>query len=111
MRRFFVNHYPLIADLILLKQADYSACMDNLSIAPTCARWTALLKTMQEEKAPLTLKELAISGKEILENTSIQPKQISCVLQKLLLHVAVTPKDNTKERLLHLAVSFSKSDK
>ena len=109
LRRFFVNQYPFIDDLILLKQADYSACMDDLGVAPTSARWTALLAKMKMEKAPLTLKELAISGKEILDNTQIQPKQLSAVLQQLLLHAAVNPKDNEKERLLRLAVGFSKS--
>ena len=109
LRRFFVKQYPILDDLLLLKQADYSACMDDLSIAPTCVRWTALLQKMKEEKAPFTLKELAVSGKDILENTAIEPKYIALILQQLLLHTAVTPKDNTKERLLRLAVGFSKS--
>ncbi len=108
LRRFFVAHYDILEDLILLKQADYSACMDDASIAPTCARWTALLKTMQSEHAPLTLKQLAISGKDILENIDIQPQQLSCLLQQLLFHAAVSPKENEKERLLRLAAGFTK---
>ncbi len=105
LRRFFVEHFPILDDLLLLKQADFSACTDDLSIAPTCARWTALLEKMKTENAPLTLKSLAVNGKDLLA-LDIPPVHISAVLHKLLLHAAVTPKDNQKERLLRLAVGF-----
>ncbi len=111
LRRFFVLHYDILEDLILLKQADFSACMDDLSTAPTCARWTALLAKMQAEQAPLTLKQLAVDGKDILENIDIPKKQISTLLQQLLLHAVCHPNENTKERLLRLAVGFAKNGK
>lgn len=102
LRRFFVQHYPILEDLLALKQADFSACTDDFSVAPTCARWRALLEKMKNEGAPLTLKELALSGKELLDLGIPAPK-ISQTLQALLLHAACNPKDNTKERLLKLA--------
>ncbi len=111
LRRFFVAHYDILEDLILLKQADYSACMDDMSVAPTCARWTALLQKMQEENAPLTLKQLATDGKDILQNIDIPKMQIATLLQQLLFHAVCTPKDNTKERLLRLAVGLAKGIK
>ena len=38
LRRFFVEHYAILDDLLLLKQADFSACMDNMREAPTRTR-------------------------------------------------------------------------
>ncbi len=102
LRRFFVTHYSILEELIALKQADFSACTDDFSTAPTCARWRMILEQMKKEGAPLTLKELALSGKELLE-LGIPAPHVSQVLQALLLHAACNPKDNTKERLLRLA--------
>lgn len=102
LRRFFVKHFSSLEKLLLLKQADFSACTDDLSIAPTCARWLAILQKLRAEHAPLTLKELAISGKDLL-NISITPSRISEILQTLLYHAVCNPKDNKKERLIKLA--------
>lgn len=107
LRRFFVTHYPLLEELLLLKQADYAGCRDLTDEAPTCVRWRALLAKMREETVPFSLKELAVSGKEIL-GLAIPPQKVGEVLQKLLLHVACHPTENEKERLLRLALSFSK---
>lgn len=105
LRRFFVAHYPLLPDLLLLKQADFSACKDDLSPAPTCVRWQNLLQTLRKERAPLCLKELAISGND-LHKANCPPAKISQVLQQLLLHAVCNPADNTKNRLLKLAKAY-----
>ena len=103
LRRFFAAHYPILEKLLLVKQADFSACTDDLSIAPTCARWRKLLEKLEQERAPLTLKQLALSGKDLL-NAGIKPCLISEILQKLLYHAVCNPKDNAKERLIKLAL-------
>ena len=108
LRRFFVTHYELLDQLIMLKQADFSACMDDTTEAPTCRRWKALLVKMKEENAPLTVKDLAISGKDLL-GEPIPTHHIATVLEKLLLHTCCNPIDNKKERLLKLAVGFAKN--
>lgn len=105
LRRFFVAHASVLDKLLLLKQADFSACMDDTSTAPTFARWKNLLEKLHAEHAPLTLKELAISGKDLLD-LGIEPKQIAQTLQALLLHSVVNPKDNVPERLKKLAVKI-----
>ena len=105
LRRFIVQNYPIIDKLLLVKQADFSACMDDTSPAPTCVRWKRLLEKMQEEKAPKTLKELAISGKDLL-SLDIPSERFASTLHALLLHTAVNPKDNEKTRLCKLAISF-----
>ena len=102
LKRFFVEHSALLPSLLLLKQADFSACTDDLSPAPTCVKWENLLQKMQREGAPLTLRDLNISGKDLLA-LDIPKSQIASVLHRLLLHAACNPKDNQKERLLLLA--------
>ena len=105
LRRFFVTHYPLLEPLLAVKQADFSACMDDTSVAPTVQKWRALLQKMQQEQVPTSVKALAISGKDLLD-LPLPPTAISKTLEKLLLHTAVFPQDNKKERLLKLALSM-----
>lgn len=108
LRRFFVAHLDILDELLLLKQADFSACMDNFSTAPTCKRWTELLEKLQAERAPLRLKELAVTGKDILA-LGIAENKVSAVLNALLTHAVVNPADNEKERLSCLALGISKT--
>lgn len=108
LRRFFVEHYPLLEDLLKVKQADFSACTDDLSIAPTIVKWQAILEKMRRENAPLTLKQLAVSGKDLLA-LGISPPRVSHLLHALLLHAVCNPKDNEKTRLLKLALGFEKN--
>lgn len=107
LRRFFAEHFILLEKLLTLKQADFSACTDDLSIAPTVQKWTALLNKLKQEHAPLILKDLAINGKDLLA-INIPPQEISVRLKELLFHTVCFPKENTKERLLKLAVSLQK---
>ena len=107
LRRFFVEQYDILDELLLLKQADFSACTDDLSIAPTCARWQTVLAEMRAQNTPITLKQLAVNGAELLE-IGVIPCHISELLRRLLLHVAVQPSDNEKSRLLRLAYGFEK---
>ncbi len=105
LRRFLVTHYDLLDDLLLLKQADFSACMDDTNDAPTCLRWRKLLDIMHKERVPFTLKELAVNGNDLL-TLGIAPKNLSAILHTLLMHTALSPKDNEKTRLLHLAAGM-----
>ncbi len=102
LRRFFVSNRENLEALLQLKQADFSACADDTSIAPTCLKWRALLAKMQEEGVPFSLKALAVGGREILDE-GILARRVAAVLHRLLLHVAVNPRDNEKARLLRLA--------
>ncbi len=108
LRRFFATQYPYLEALFLLKQADFSACTDDLSPAPTCKRWRALIDKLRMENAPLTLKQLAVSGKDLAE-AGIPQHRLSDVLHALLLHAVVRPSDNEKSRLLKLAKGMGTS--
>lgn len=108
LRRFIVTHFDILEELLLVKQADFSACMDDFSIAPTVKRWREVLAKMQEEHEPLRLKDLAVTGTDILA-LGVPAHKISDVLNALLLQAAVNPEENTKERLTQLALGISKS--
>ena len=107
LRRFFVENYGVLDALLAIKQADFSACMDDISPAPTCVKWQALLQKMRAENVPTTLKQLAVNGNDLLA-VGIPPKRIALTLQALLRHTAVNPKDNEKARLCKLALAFQK---
>ena len=97
-----MEHAELIGDLLLVKQADYSACKDDLSPAPCVMRWQALIEKMKGENVPFSLKQLAVKGDEIA-GVLPSPRCVGKTLRALLLHVAVHPKENVKERLIYLA--------
>lgn len=107
LRKFFVTHYDILEDLLLVKQADFSACKDDKSEAPTCKKWRNLLEKMKEEQVPFSLKELALSGSDLLE--ILPATRISEILNELLLYVAAHPEENEKKRLKKLAVSLNRS--
>ena len=104
LRRFFAAHYEILENLLKLKQADFSACTDDLSVAPTVQKWGELLRKMQAEGAPFSIKQLAVNGKDLLD-AGIPPAQISHVLQTLLHHAVCHPKENKKPRLIQLALA------
>ena len=105
LRRFFVERGDILQDLLLLKQADFSACKDDLRPAPTCIRWRSLLEKMHAENVPFSLKELRVNGNDLLE-AKLPANKLSAILSALLSHVAITPKDNEKTRLISLALSL-----
>lgn len=98
LRRFLVENYAILDELLLVKQADFSGCKDDLSVAPTVKKWKDLLTQMKREKAPFTLKELSINGDDLLA-LGVEKHLISTKLKALLFHLAVNPKDNKKEKL------------
>ena len=99
VRRELVEYRPLLEKLFALKQADYSACKDDLSPAPAVLKWRAELQKMKEEGAPLSLKELAVDGKDA-QSAGIPPARISDVLDELLFYCACDGARNNREHLL-----------
>lgn len=110
LRRFFVEHALLLEKLLLIKQADYSGCKDDLSPCPTGEKWRKILEKMRRENAPLTLKELRIKGNELTE-IGIPKNEISKYLKQLLLFAVNEPKANENAKLKKLCKSFYVADK
>ena len=101
LRRFFVTNADMLDDLLAVKQADFSACTDDTSTAPTCVKWRAIIQKMREEDVPFSLKALAVNGTDVIKE-GIPPQRVATLLNALLMHTAVCPKDNEKPRLIKL---------
>ena len=99
MRRELIAHYPLLEKLFALKQADFSACRDDTSPAPTVVKWEGVLQKMKAEGAPLTLSELAVTGKDAL-NAGIPQHEVGNVLHLLLFDCALSMAKNERAALL-----------
>ncbi len=102
LRREFVENYPLLPKLFLIKQADYSACKDDLSEAPVLKKWRALLEKMKGEGVPFTLSELAVKGDDLLA-VGVPPQEVGNTLKELLLFCAEDGRRNTRVTLLKRA--------
>ncbi len=111
VRREIIENYSLLPRLFALRQADYSACKDDLSPAPGVRKWKEILKKMEQEGAPRTLSELAVDGRDV-RAAGIPPAETGDVLRRLLDECALNGVLNRRERLLRrLARLHSKEEK
>ncbi len=106
VRREIVANFPLLEELFAVKQADYSACMDDLSPAPCVVKWKKILSEMRAEGAPLTLKELKVNGSDVRE-AGVPAKETAEVLKTLLFECALDGKRNDRAYLLKRIRRFS----
>ena len=102
VRREIVKYYPLLEKLLALRQADYSACKDDLSPAPHVLKWRRIMEKMRSEGVPFTLSELAVKGDELIK-IGIPPRAVGDVLLSLLDDCAEDGARNEKNRLLKRA--------
>lgn len=98
------NHdiYPLI---LLVKQADYSACKDDLSVCPTLLKWADIYRKMQSEGVPFSLKELKIGGNDLAD--ILPPQKRGKVLAALLAECAYDGRKNDKNYLMAQAARLA----
>ncbi len=107
IRRYIVLNYEYIDDILAIKQADYSACKDDLSEAPTVTKWKNLIQKMKDEGAPFSLRELNINGKDLIDE-GYDKLLISDILTELLSQCAINPSLNVREKLLNLSKGIYK---
>lgn len=102
VRKFIVKNLDCFGELMLLKQADFSACRDETSRAPSVVKMTGILEKMKNEGVPLTLKQLSVRGDELIEAGC--PKEgTGKALENLLLDCAVGQVENEREKLISYA--------
>lgn len=102
MRKFFVENILILPQILLVKQADFSACKDDLSVCPAVIKWQKLLKQMKDDGTPFSLSELEISATELIAIGYVG-KDIGQELNELFLTCILQPKLNNKAKLLGLA--------
>lgn len=106
VRRFIVSHSDVFEKLLLLKQTDYSACKDDLSVAPCVAKWKRIYGEMCEEGVPLTVGQLKVRGDDLIA-AGICPDQVGKTLDFLLSRCAVDAGNNDRDKLLKEAAKFN----
>ena len=99
IRKFIAENHLLIPKLLLAKQADYSACKDDLGKAPTVIRWQGIINKMKEENIPFSIKDLEVNGNDLKE-LGLEKKDIGKTLKKMHQLVLNGEKKNEKETLL-----------
>ena len=109
LRRELVLNSALLPRLLALKQADYSACKDDLSTAPGVEKWHNVLEKMKREGVPLTLSQLAVNGAEV-QAAGVKPQDTARALSELLLYCAENGKRNNKQILLARAEKLYRED-
>jgi tRNA nucleotidyltransferase (CCA-adding enzyme) len=99
VRRFMVKNYDVLDDLLLLKQADFSACKDNLNRAPCVEKWEKIYDKMKSEGVPFTLKELAVHGNDLLA-LGVPAERVGKILTALQEECVCDGRLNERGRLL-----------
>lgn len=105
IRKTIVENYALFPRLLALFQADFSACKDDLSPAPTCVKWQGISDKMKREGAPRSLKELNLNGNDLL-TLGVKPEKIGDALHELLLFAIEDGARNKRETLIKRAKSY-----
>ncbi len=103
VRREIVQNLDILEKLFALKQADYSACKDDLSPAPSVLKWREILSRMKEEKVPFSLSELAVNGLE-LQRAGVPVEHTAEALSDLLDACILRVVPNEKTALVRRAV-------
>ncbi|MCD8373460.1 MAG: HD domain-containing protein [Clostridia bacterium] len=102
VRRMISANKDIFFKLMELKQADYSACRDDLSEAPAVAKWRKIYSDMVAENVPFSLKELDVKGDTLIAE-GIPAEKTGLVLKKLLLECAIAPRLNERDKLISAA--------
>ena len=107
VRRDILEQYDLLPELFSLRQADFSACKDDLSPAPGVVRWQGVLAKMRAEGVPFSLRELAVNGAD-LTALGIRGGRVGETLKDLLLYCAQDGARNTRAALLRHLKNMTK---
>lgn len=94
LRLFVLEHYDILDELCLLKEADSLGGGIYLEGNPSVKRLKDTRDALLKENAPLNIKELKIKGGEL---SGIPPKERGKILQNLLKECVLSPELNNYE--------------
>jgi tRNA nucleotidyltransferase (CCA-adding enzyme) len=109
--RRFINRVGTdsIDDLITLRQADQAGTCGKKYISPNLLKLKERIESVLEANHAITIKDLAITGNDIMETLDIKPGPIvGSILDELLETVLDDPEQNTRDLLLVIASRFYK---
>ncbi|MBE5734808.1 MAG: HD domain-containing protein [Clostridiales bacterium] len=102
LRKFLVKNCKNIEPLLLVKQADFRAGLEQEGVCPTIIKWKALYQKMKEEKVPFSLSQLKVDASDLIE-LGYQKDEIGKQLEKLWETAIESPIKNEKAILIELA--------
>ena len=108
IRLFIAENRKYFIDLLKLKQADYSACKDDISACPTAVKWQTVYDKMTKDGTPFSVSELDISAEELI-GIGYKKTEIGKELKRLFKAAAENPELNRNSKLFSLAVADFKS--
>ena len=109
VRKFIVDNYSgYYNQLLLVKQADYRASLEDEFVAPAVLKWNKILNKMKEDGTPFTLKELKITATDLM-GLGYSGKAIGKELKRLHAMTIVSPEKNNYEYLLEKAKNDMKN--
>jgi tRNA nucleotidyltransferase/poly(A) polymerase len=100
VKLFIARYHGIFDKLLLLKQADFSACKGDLSTAPTVIKWQEIYSEMIATNTPFTLKDLRINGDD-LKKAGFIGEKIKIVLEEILTECIIFPERNERQWLLN----------
>lgn len=106
IRALIVGNIDIFDKLLMLKQADFSACADDTKTAPCVEKWQYILTKMRSEGAPTTLKELKVNGRDIIA-LGAERQNVATILNILLKNASQNAVLNERERLLRSALKIN----
>lgn len=110
VRRVISANHDIFAPLMELKQADFSACKDDLSPSPVVKKWLDIECRMRAENVPFCAGQLDVRGDELIA-AGVPRERCAEVIRALLAECAVQPAQNVKQRLIALALSLAGANK
>lgn len=98
VRKFIVKNIDIFPKILLIKQADFSACKDDFSEAPSVKKLNTVYEKMLKEGLPFSLKELNIKGDDLIK-MGFPPSEAGTTLEKLLSDCSIKQVENDFEKL------------
>ena len=105
-RRFIANNLDILEDILALFEAD-SIGTGYFTSSRTAERLRKIYAKMLEEKVPMSIKELAVNGKD-LQELGIEGREIGQTLSELWDMALRNSVPNERERLLEIAEKKAK---
>ena len=95
------------AYMIGIREADFRGC--GIETTYIAERWRALFQRMLSENTPFSMRELAVTGSDVMAATGLsEGAAVGAIKNKLFRHAVKRPKDNERARLLRIAEGLAK---
>lgn len=95
--------YENFARLILLREVDFLGSGYEQKPVETAEKFRMIMEKMQKEGAPMQIRDLDITGNDLIQHYGIQGRQVGEILQALLHECLLHPTQNQRQHLLRIA--------